>query len=234
MWIYGINPIAEALRSPRRPVRLVFQAGKDSPRLQHLRRQAGVAGIPVEEAPRLDTLVSADAVHQGVAAEFAGPWELPLADLPADVDRLVVFDGLNDPHNFGAALRVCEVFGFPHVLYHHGNSSGLTPAAVKVSSGAVFHLALYVDNLNRALHTLKERGFAVWVLEGSGAASLYDLPLPPRLCLVIGSEEHGVRFNIRRQADALVRIPTRGKVESLNVSCALSAALAELARRRGG
>ena len=100
---------------------------------------------------------------------------------------------------------------------------------IKVSAGAVFHLRLHRCNLNTAMKTLQDQEYEVIVLEGSSDHSIYDLKVPKKFCLVIGSEHRGVRHAIRRSAEHLVKIPMRGKVESLNVSCALTAALAVMA-----
>ena len=231
MLCYGINPILEALRSDSPPTKLLVHRGKDNKRLQHLRGLATKRDIPVQENADLDRLCGQNAVHQGVAGEFADTWYRPLEQLPDDVERLVVFDGIRDPHNFGAALRVCETFGFRHVLYHLGNSSGMTPVAAKTSSGAIFHLHLYAANLNKAMQALQQRGFSIYALDMAGQHSIHSVPLEPPFCLVIGSEGDGVRHNIRRVATAMVNIPMAGHIESLNVSCALSACLCTFAHR---
>jgi 23S rRNA (guanosine2251-2'-O)-methyltransferase len=140
-------------------------------------------------------------------------------------DRIVIFDGLQDPHNFGAALRVCECFGWTTVIFHKGNSCGVTPTAIKVSAGAYFHVDLYASNLNSAVRRLKDDGYAIWAFEGDGEAVLGEIEPPQKLALVIGSEGKGVRFAIKRLADTVVSIPLGGAVNSLNVSCALTSAL---------
>ncbi len=231
MLIYGINPISESLHSKTLPLSILIQEGKDNKRINHLRRLAEEKGIPIEISRDLTRLCGRQAVHQGIAAEFSEDWAKPIETLPQDVTRLVIFDGIRDPHNFGAALRACEVFGFQHVLYHEGNSSGLTPVAAKTSSGAIFHLNLYVANLNKAMQYLKDRKFTIYAMDAGGDHTIYDVPLDGPFCLVIGSEGDGIRYNIRQASDAIVSIPMVGKINSLNVSCALTSALTEFARR---
>lgn len=230
MVFYGVNPVIEALRSSRLPERIVIAAGKDNPRLLIVRRLAGEKGVAVEEHEHLEQLCRSKE-HQGVCAWASGFDRGELSELPPEVDRLVMLDGLQDPHNFGAALRVCETFGCRHVVYHSGNSCGLTAAAIKASAGAAFHLTLYETRLNRAVKRLQEQECRLIVLEAKGDATIFEAELPPRWCLVVGSEGRGVRTAIRRQGDAVVRIPIHGRVNSLNVSCALSAALCEFSRR---
>jgi 23S rRNA (guanosine2251-2'-O)-methyltransferase len=231
MIIFGINPILESLQSDRKPETLYIQSGKRSKRLDHVVNMAEKLAIPVEIVDNLEPLCGRNVVHQRVAGRYADTFTQQLKKLPQDVDRIVLFDGLEDPHNFGAGLRVCEVFGFPHIIFHKGNSSGLTSVAAKSSAGAVFHVNLYVSNLNQAVKLLKEWGYTIICLEAEGAESIFDVELPERFCLVIGSEGKGVRHMIREQADKVVKIPMHGRVNSLNVSCALSATLCEFSRR---
>ncbi len=231
MIIYGINPLIESFRSPKLPSKVLLHKGKDNKRIQHILHKAEQADIPVEVVGNLQKYCGQHAVHQGVAAEFPDDFAAPIETLPEDANRLVLFDGIRDPHNFGAAIRVCEVFGFRHIIYHLGDSSGLTPVAAKSSSGAIFFVDLYISNINKAANFLKDRDYKLMALDAGGEESIYDVDLPERFCLVIGSEGDGVRFNLRRDSDALVKIPMTGEVNSLNVSCALSAALCEFSRR---
>ncbi len=231
MIIFGINPILESLHSERKPDIVYIQAGNQSKRLDHIINIADRLEIPVKIVDSMDAICGRTVVHQRVAGEFSASFTSPMKKLPEDVDRIVLFDGLEDPHNFGASLRVCEVFGFSHVIFHKGNSSGLTSIAAKSSAGAVFHLNLYSSNLNQAVKLLKEWGYAIICMEAQGAESIFDVELPERFCLIIGSEGKGVRHNIIEQSDKVVKIPMHGRVNSLNVSCALSATLCEFSRR---
>jgi len=230
MLFFGINPVNECLRAGLKPDCLLLEDGKqDNPRIAQILRQARHMRILVETHHDLRGICQHDA-HQGIAAE------LPDLDqsLPAHADlgpRVVMLDGLQDPHNFGAALRVCDVFGSHQVIYHKGNSSGLTPVAIKSSAGAAFHLQIYHSNLNHAARQLLDNGYQLLVLDAKGPVSLYDCPVPEKFCLTIGSEDKGVRHVIQRLATSMVHIPMFGHVDSLNVSCALSAALSEFARR---
>lgn len=232
MIVYGINTVSEALHAGVPMKALYLQEGKDAnKRIAGILGAAQRLGIPVEPQPDLERLCGTRE-HQGLAAELGGNLDRPLPLDPPPSPHLVMLDSIQDPHNFGACLRVCEVFGFPHIIYHQGNSSGITPAAIKVSAGAAFHVKLYLSNLNRAVLALQERGYKILILDAAPEyPSLYDIVLPEKFCLVMGSEGEGVRHAIRRLADGGVRIPIRGRLDSLNVSCALSATLSELARR---
>jgi 23S rRNA (guanosine2251-2'-O)-methyltransferase len=224
---YGINPVTEALRSSQIPLSITVASGKTNPGLQKIRALAREQGVPVREARNLDRLAG-NPGHQGVLAEIADDGVRGIPREGVDSDRVVIFDGIQDPHNFGAALRVCECFGWTTVIFHKGNSCGVTPTAIKVSAGAFFHMDLYASNLNSAVRRLQESGYAIWALEGDGDAELGVIEPPQKLALVIGSEGKGVRFAIKRLADTIVRIPLAGHVNSLNVSCALASALTTL------
>jgi 23S rRNA (guanosine2251-2'-O)-methyltransferase len=225
MIFYGINPIMEALRA-QHPLQHIYVVDrKSSPAITKILNLAKREGVLIRRVPDMRGITKSPD-HQGVCAECddLGTTTLPLQ--PIDADRIVMLDGIEDPHNFGASLRVCEGMGVRDVIYHKGNSSGITPAAVKVSTGALFHLNLYHSNLNSAIKKLKYDGVAIVVLDGGGDTTIYDWEPTQPYCLVIGSEGKGVRFAIQRQADLVLRIPMRGNLNSLNVSCALTAALA--------
>lgn len=221
---YGINPVTEALRSSQIPQRITIASGKDNPGLAKIRVLAREHDVPVSEARNLDQLAG-NRGHQGVIADLADDGVRGIPRDGIDSDRLVIFDGLQDPHNFGAALRVCECFGWTKVIFHKGNSCGVTATAIKVSAGAYFHVDLYASNLNSAVRRLKDNGYTIWAFEGDGEGVLGEIEPPQKLALVIGSEGKGVRFAIKRLADTIVSIPLGGSVNSLNVSCALTSAL---------
>jgi 23S rRNA (guanosine2251-2'-O)-methyltransferase len=179
-------------------------------------------------------MAGAEARHQGIVAlireyNYAGFDEV-VAKKP---DPLLLVDGVSDPRNLGALLRSAECAGVRAVVLARDRTVGLTPAAIKSSAGAWVHLKIArCGNVARALEDLKEAGYWVAALAPDGPVDLYDLDTTRRLVLVVGSEEHGVRGIVRKTADFVVRIPMRGRIESLNVSVAAAVALFEVARRR--
>lgn len=229
MIVYGINPVTEALRSSHTLNWVALAAGKDRPALRQIRHLASQRGIPVREEANLAAL-SGSRENQGACAEWDSKLVKPLPSaLPQG--PLILLDGLQDPQNFGAAVRVCECFGFRTVVYHSGDSCGVTPAAIKASAGALFHVDLFLCNLNRAIKRLQAAELPIFAMENHAeAVDLHTVDVPESYCLVVGSEGRGVRHNVM-QAATLCRLPLQGKVNSLNVSCALSAALWDLRRR---
>jgi 23S rRNA (guanosine2251-2'-O)-methyltransferase len=146
---------------------------------------------------------------------------------------LLVLDGITDPHNLGACLRVANAAGAHAVLAPKDRAVGVTPAVSKVASGAAEATPfLMVTNLARTLGEIKERN--VWVVGAHSNAKqdLYSADLPDAIAWVLGAEGEGMRRLTRETCDLLVRIPMGGQVESLNVSVAAGVCLFESVRRR--
>ena len=228
MLIYGINPVIELLRSRYKPDEIFIKESKKNPGLAKIRNLARQTNLKLSiiSANKIREL-SETTEHQGACALVNDLQAMNLLELNTETRSLVMMDGIQDPHNFGAAIRVCEVFGAKDIVFHSGNSCGITAAAIKASAGAVFHCHLYQTNLNRAVKWLKEREYQIFVLDGSGDSMINSVSFAGKVCIVIGSEGFGVRHAIRRLADRTIKIPMQGMIESLNVSCALSTVLYE-------
>ena len=145
----------------------------------------------------------------------------------------VVLDGVTDPHNLGACLRVANAAGAHAVIAPRDRAAGITPAVSKVASGAAEATPyLMVTNLARTLADLKERN--IWIVGADERAdkTLYEADLPASIAWVLGAEGEGMRRLTRESCDLLVRIPMQGEVESLNVSVSAGVCLFESVRRR--
>ncbi len=240
--LLGIHPVREALRARRRVLRrLVLRGGDRTPRpeLLDLLARAREAGIAAEEIPaeRFDREVPPGVAHQGALLE-AGP--IPILELdelvPASGDGwLVALDGIEDPQNLGAILRVAEAAGACGALLPERRVAPLSPAVARASAGALEHLPIaQVTNLVRALEALKQREFWIHAADPTEGRDLYEIPdrlLSGRLVLVLGAEGRGLRPGVRAAVDIFVRIPMAGVVESLNVASAAAVVLFEWARR---
>ena len=233
--VYGLRPVAEALRSKRREVREVLDSVGD----EEVASKAAVRRVPLKRIhrERIEELVPG-VVHQGVAARV-GPYPYSgLEEILAAPDPLVVvLDGVTDPRNLGAVLRAADGAGASGVVLPKDRATGVTPAAVKASAGASEHVRVAREtNLRRALERMKEAG--VWVYAAEDAARIRatvytDLDLSGPVALVLGSEGRGVRRLVREGCDGTVSIPMRGAVSSLNVSVAVAILLFEARRQRG-
>jgi 23S rRNA (guanosine2251-2'-O)-methyltransferase len=169
--------------------------------------------------------------HQGVVALVNVPREQDESDLRSlkfEPDALVVvLDGITDPQNLGACVRSAEAAGAAMLITRKRRAAPLSPAAVRASAGAMFHLPIArVTNISRTLDQLKERGFRVVGLDHRADSTINESPLPPRpVALVVGAEDVGLSRLVRESCDQLVAIPMAGKTSSLNASAALAVAL---------
>jgi 23S rRNA (guanosine2251-2'-O)-methyltransferase len=233
--IYGLNPVLEALRAGR--AKRVRLAQRHDRRVQQVLQLAAEARVPVEhvDARELER-VSRGRLHQGVVAEVDDLTDYSVADLVAGAKAaplLVVIDGVEDPHNFGAIVRVADAAAVDGIVRQARRSASLDGAAVRASAGALAHVKIAtVVNIARALEELKEAG--IWTVGLAGEAdrrySELDLRLPT--ALVVGAEGSGLRRLVRERCDVLASIPMRGHVDSLNVSVATGVVLFEAVRQR--
>ncbi|CAN5893725.1 23S rRNA (guanosine(2251)-2'-O)-methyltransferase RlmB [soil metagenome] len=229
--IYGIRPVIEALRSKRREVREILDAsGSDEVRsaaLQH--------GIEIKKTPRdrVDELAGGG-IHQEVVARVS-PYPYSGLDeiLAAEDPLIIILDGVTDPRNLGAVLRVAEAAGASGVVIPKDKAVGVTAAAVKASAGASEQVRVAREtNLRRAIDRMKKAGLWLYAAESVGSR-FGDVDLAGPVGLVLGSEGRGVRRLVREGCDGTVSIPMLGSVESLNVSVAAAVLLFEVRRQRG-
>lgn len=235
MIIYGINPVAEAIRAGRASEVLVQDVRNE--RLRALVAEAKAAGVTVKVIP-LDAFrrIVPTGVHQGVAARVRTAPTASLEELAGPGDEpplIVVLDGVEDPHNLGAILRSVHAAGARGVVRQSRHAAPLDGAAAKASAGAVHHVPVAeVVNIARALEDLKALG--VWTVGLDAEADLQydavDLTLPT--AIVVGAEGSGLRRLVRERCDRLASIPMRGQLGSVNVSVAAAILLFEAVRQR--
>jgi 23S rRNA (guanosine2251-2'-O)-methyltransferase len=233
--IYGLNPVLEALRAGR--ARRVRVAQRHDQRVLQVLQLAAEGRVPVDHVDVRDLeRASRGGVHQGVVAEIEEAADYSVAELVAQakgVPLLVVVDGVEDPHNFGAILRVADAAGVDGVVRQARRSASLDGAAARASAGAIAHVKIAtVVNIARALEELKEA--QVWTVGLAGEANQRYSGLDLRLAtaLVVGAEGSGLRRLVRERCDVLASIPMRGQVGSLNVSVAAGVVLFEAVRQR--
>ncbi len=237
--IFGFHATLAKLRHDPEAVREIYvDRGRHDARLRDLLAQADFASVrvlPVDPA-RLQAMAPG-ARHQGVIAVAAATQRhLTLDDVLDTLQEpafLLIVDGVTDPHNLGACLRVADAAGAHAVIAPKDRAVGLTQTVIKVASGAAETVPyLTVTNLARTLRELKER--EVWVLGTDATASedLYRARWPEACAWVLGAEGEGLRRLTRETCDQLVSIPMFGSVASLNVSVATGVCLYEARRRR--
>lgn len=237
--LYGFHAVTARLRHDAASVEEIYYDSLRKDRRMteflHVAQEAGVRLIAADET-RLWGLAHTER-HQGVVARAN---DLPLAQNLAELldgisgpALLLVLDGVTDPHNLGACLRVADAAGAHAIVAPRDRAVGLNATAAKVASGAADTVPyIPVTNLVRALRELKDAG--VWVIgtADEASASLYDTKLDGPVALVMGAEGEGMRRLVRETCDEVMRIPMAGSVESLNVSVASGVCLYEAVRQR--
>ncbi len=238
--LYGVHPVAEALKAGRRRFdHVLVAAERHDERLARLVADCKLAGVRVRQEPRDQlTHLAGTTSHQGVVALVRPQEALAIEDLftapdPTQPRLLLALDGVEDPQNLGALLRVADGAGVDGIVLTERRSAPLSPVAVKASAGATEHLRIArVVNLVRALEELKQQNIWVIGLDERGSSDYDQFDLTGDCVLVLGREGAGLHDLVRRTCDHLLRIPMSGGVSSLNVSTAGAVVLYEAARQR--
>lgn len=237
--IFGFHAVTARLRHDASSVEEIYiDAGRHDRRMQELLRAAEGAKvriIPVDDQ-RLDGMVGTRR-HQGVVAK-AGELSLArnldeLLDAIEGPPLLLILDGVTDPHNLGACLRVADGAGAHAVIAPKDRAVGLNATAAKVASGAADTVPyITVTNLARTMRELKERDIWLTGTTDDAEKTIYQADFSGPCALVMGSEGEGMRRLTRENCDVLASIPMCGAVESLNVSVASGVCLYEARRQR--
>jgi 23S rRNA (guanosine2251-2'-O)-methyltransferase len=239
--IYGVLPVLEALRAETRKIEKIFVVeGANEKRLSNvlsLARQNGILSQTISR-DKLSNFVEENVNHQGIIA-FVASAEYFDADKLLDKisnkehSLSVILDGVEDPRNLGAILRVVECVGADGVFIPERRAVGLTETVAKSSAGASEYVKVAkVTNLNRLIEKLKENN--VWVVGTSADATINydDWDWKQSTALVLGGEGKGLHRLVAEKCDVLVKIPLHGKIESLNVSVAAGVILFEAVKQR--
>lgn len=244
MFIFGRNPVKEALSDAQISADKLYLADSLSPQLaKELRRLAQERNLVVQVVPnaKLQQL-SKNGVHQGVGLSVA---DIPFVDyfdllheVAGDVEEvkktcpiLLALDGITDPHNFGAIIRSAVAVGASGVLVPERSHAPLNATVVKTSAGGALRIPIAkVPNLADALLHAKEFGFWVAGLEGMAEQDIWEADWKRPYVLVVGNEGEGMKERVRKNCDFLVKIPMQGNMESLNASVAAAVTLFAMKR----
>jgi 23S rRNA (guanosine2251-2'-O)-methyltransferase len=240
-YIWGRNPVLEALHSPRQVKRILLAEGQhEAAALAAILKEAERQHISIETVPRgrLDQL-SNGAVHQGclaiVEARKYSTIEhiLAYAQHKNEAPFLLILDAIQDVNNLGSLLRTAEAVGVHGVILPEHRAAEVTGTVIKTSAGATEHLLIAQEvNLTRSIELLKKKN--VWVVGLAGEANTvyYQADLTGALALVVGNEGKGISRLVREHCDLLIKLPMRGHINSLNAAVAGSIALYEALRQR--
>ena len=240
--LYGLHPVEEALKAGRRRFdHVIVSSERHDDRLARLVADCRQAGVRVRQESRDQlTQLAGTPTHQGVIA-LVRPQELltledlyePLSNQSTVPRLLLALDGVEDPQNLGALLRVADGAGVDGIVLTERRSAPLSPVAIKASAGAAEHLRIArVVNLVRALEDLKRRNLWLIGLDERGSTDYDQFDFTGDCILVLGREGAGLHDLVRRSCDHLLRIPMAGGVSSLNVSTAGAVVLYEASRQR--
>ena len=237
MIVEGKNAVSEAVKGNVTVEKVLVQKDNGARGIYELVKECRAQKIPVQTVDKsaLDRL-SVSGRHQGVLAVCT---EFQYSDMEELLERksnkgllLILLDGVEDPHNVGAVIRVAECAGADGIILPKRRNCGVTDTAVKVSCGAAGYVKVAkVGNINDAIRELKDRGITVFAADMDGA-DIYKTDLTGDVAFVIGGEGHGVHELTRKLCDGVVALPQRGKINSLNASCAAAIINYEVLRRR--
>ena len=241
--LFGFHAVGVRIKTaPKSVFEVFFDVSRRDARMRQFTDRAREAGIKLVESDglRLAKMCGSHG-HQGVVARVDAVAQVTsLDELLEQLEAagtapplLLVLDGVTDPHNLGACLRVADGAGAHAVIAPKDHAAGINATVSKVASGAAETMPYFmVTNLARTLGELKERN--IWCIGTSDDAekTIYDVDLTGPVALVLGAEGEGMRQLTRKTCDELVRIPMHGAVESLNVSVASGVCLYEALRQR--
>lgn len=236
--LFGKNPVLEAIRAGR-PVVEIHVAEGSQASAQDVLTAAREEGIPIKVVPKRSVEEKARGqVHQGLLAfvkarDFATVEELlEVARQRHEDPLLVAIDGIEDPQNLGAILRSAEAAGSHGVILGTRGTATVTPAVVKASAGAAEHLKIArVPSLPNCLLDLRRKEIWIGGTDPHQGKAYYEAKLTGPLALVVGSEARGLSPLVRDRCDFFVRVPMKGKVESLNAAAACAVVLMERLRQ---
>ncbi|MCC7305913.1 MAG: 23S rRNA (guanosine(2251)-2'-O)-methyltransferase RlmB [Alphaproteobacteria bacterium] len=233
--LFGFHAVREAWLNPERTIEALYLTDAGAAEFAAVQEEAAQKGIkrpaPVSiEKDRLERMLQRNSVHQGIAAVAAPLEEVFLQDLVIRASGrskaiLLMLDQVTDPHNVGAILRSACAFGAAGVIMQRMHAPALEGVLAKTATGAIEHLPVaYETNLSRSIEELKEAGFFVVGLDEHGDKTVADIS-GDKIVLVLGAEGAGLRRLVKENCDQLVKLPTKGVIQSLNVSNAAAVAL---------
>lgn len=238
--IAGRNPVMEALKSDTDINSIMIAKGSREGVIKAIIAKAKKKGIPVKEVSpvKLDSLIPAKN-HQGVVANISPAKFVAVRDIlkiasdKGEDPFIIILDGIEDVHNFGAIARTAEACGAHGIIIQKHRAAPVTAMAVKASAGALMHIAIArVTNISAAIKQLKDKGLWIAGTDMSGESAYYDANLKGPIGVVIGSEGKGMSRLVKENCDFNVRIPMAGKMSSLNASNAAAIVMSEVLRQR--
>ncbi|HTE34810.1 MAG TPA: 23S rRNA (guanosine(2251)-2'-O)-methyltransferase RlmB [Chryseolinea sp.] len=238
--IYGTRAVIEAILAGKDIDKVMVQTGLSNDLIKELLAVAKNGNVPVQFVPAEKLKRLSTKNHQGVicllsAVSFASVDNLIFKAYEAGKEPFfLILDRITDVRNFGAIVRTAECAGLDAIIIPEKGSAPITGDAMKTSAGALNHLPVCREkDMKATLKLLRDNGIRLVACTEKTQNDIYSQNLSGPMALIIGSEEDGISETVLREADDLVRIPLKGKIESLNVSVAAGVAIYEVVRQRG-
>jgi 23S rRNA (guanosine2251-2'-O)-methyltransferase len=238
MWIYGLNPVLEALRA-RRNIKEVYISSGRHEKLFIIKKETDSRGIALRIVDAAFFNERFPKGHQGIAVKVSEKGYMDIYELlnipekRNEIPFFLILDCIEDPGNVGAILRSADAAGVHGVIVQEHRSAGLSPAVSKASAGAAEYVPVsQVSNIKHAISEMKEREITIIGAESGSGNMPWDVDFSVPAGLVIGSEGRGLRKTVAEKCDFVVSIPMRGRVNSLNVSVAGAVLMFEVLRQR--
>lgn len=237
--IYGTRAVIEAIKAGRQIEKIFVQTGLNNDLAKELASEARQHEVPLTFVPQEKLNRMSAGNHQGVICVLSA---IEYASLDNIIDFaysegkepfLLILDRITDVRNFGAIARTAECAGVDCIVIGDKGNAPITSDAMKTSAGALSHLPVCREkDLKKTIKFLHENGIMVVACTEKGSKDIYEVEFNRPVALIMGSEEDGISETLLRDADELVRIPLKGKIESLNVSVAAGVAMYEVVRQK--
>jgi len=225
MRVYGRNVFNE-LKSDPSKIKKIFLSKNIDNEVFAFVKENGIH-FEVMDTGRLDKLVHG--VHQGIIMEVNDFEYSPFEEL-LDLDKLIILDHLQDPHNFGAIIRTAEALGIKGIIIPKNRSVSINDTVMKVSAGALNYVKICMEsNLVNVIDKLKVANYFIYGTDMDGK-DYYDVSYAKKVVIVIGSEGEGMSDLVKKNCDEIIAIPMTGKINSLNASVATAIILSKIVR----
>lgn len=237
MMVYGRQVIREILKNNKRKVYKIYFL-KNSKNIEDILKLAESKRIQIEfkERKEIKELTRTEN-NQGVAAEVDDIKKININEfLEKNKNKekisVCILDEIEDPHNLGAIIRSCEIFGICGIILPSKRTAQVNETVYKASSGAVEYIDIIeVSNINNAIYKLKEAGFWIYGFDITGTEFLENVKFDKKCVLIFGNEGRGLRALVKQNCDFLIKIRQKGKIDSLNVSNAAAIAFYEVMKQ---
>lgn len=245
MLVIGRNPVSETINlNPSSIRKIVLLNTLTDNKIIKIAETAKSKNIPVEYLSKqqfekifTDKKDKSDGISQGIIAEVEDYRYYKTTEILKSLNdqkeaALVILDEIQDPHNFGAIIRTAVSAGVDGIVISDKNTAKVNHTVVKTSSGATNYIKISKEpNLYKTIEVLNEAGFTIIGTSLNTEKSLYDFRFPEKSAIILGSEGEGLRKNIIKLCDEVIKIPMAGKIDSLNVSVSAGVILFERLRQ---